>query len=151
MAITEFDDLLDPALSFTTRNEAVAPSVVGTPVTAAEISARLIAHNYDQLTDGVQAVTERAISTAQIHAAAIMARLGRPLDLGTPVDREVVVLFAIWELYLRVGHEAAGREYRIKARDLVIATYGRYPEGEKPEGGNLPIGAVTKPRRKEWP
>ena len=132
MTLTDFDDLLDPAPA-ATPVQPVTIEVTGTPVTVADIQSRLIAHNYSQLSDDDDAAVERAIGAAEVHAGSIMARLGRPLDRDATVDREVLILLSIYELYLRVGHEAGGREYRIKAKDLVIAAYGDYPDSNKPD------------------
>ena len=153
MSITGFDDLLDiPPPAISAGGTTTPYEVVGTPVTADDIKGRLIAHNYDQLSDGDDAAVLRSIAAAQIHAGTIMARLGKSLDLDTDTDREVTILLSIYEMYLRVGQGEAGREYRIRAKDLIIAAYGSYPEADAPQTPPLPVGALARPeqRRRPW-
>jgi|GEM_PF-4537875 len=146
MSITGFDDLLDqPPRPISAGGMTTPYQVIGTPVTAEDIQGRLIAHNYDQLSDGDDAAVLRSIAAAEIHAGTIMARLGRSLDLDVDTDREVTILLSIYEMYLRVGQGEAGREYRIRAKDLIIAAYGSYPESDAPQTPPLPVGALTKP------
>jgi hypothetical protein len=50
-----------------------------------------------------------------------------------------------------LGHEEAGRKYRIKAKDLIIAALGGYPETGSTQEAKVPAGAVVRPRRSQYP
>ncbi len=151
MELTVFDDLLDSRGSAATKAYTASPLVSGAPITAQEIKARLSARLYDQLSDGADETVVRASERAVLHASAIYSRLGFALNLDDPVSREVVTLFTIYEMHLALGNEEAGREYRLKAKDMIIAAYGEYPEAEKPVSEKPVIGAITIPGKKDWP
>jgi hypothetical protein len=151
MSLTGFDDLLGVGPSAEGKPLATTYQVVGAPVSAADIRNKLIPHLYNDLSGGDDAAVERAIGSAQIHIGTVFARLGRPLNLDLPIDREVLVRWTCYEMFLRVGHEAAGREYRISAKDLVIANYGSWPDNDLPQQGAVPVVAVTKVKPRRWP
>lgn len=151
MELTGFDDLLDSRGSAATRAYRTNPAVSGAPITAAEIKDRLSDRLYDQLSEGTDETVIRASERAVLHVAAIYSRLGLSLNLDDPVSREVAILFTVYELHLSLGNEEAGREYRLKAKDMIIAAYGEYPEAEKPVSDKPAIGAITVPSKKDWP
>jgi hypothetical protein len=146
---TDFDDLLDNPI--TTKNQATSTAIIGTPITASELKTKITDHTYAMLTDADDDNGSRAIESAEVQAGAIMAKFGRPLDRDNQVDRDVIILLAIWELFLRVGQAGAGREYRIKAKDLIIAAYGEFPDSQKPDTTRVVAGSVFRPERKEFP
>lgn len=150
MRATSFDDLLVQKGTASTERISTAPRVLGSPIDASEVAERLSAPLYEQLSDGDDASTLRSVARAEIHASAILGRLGFDLDLDAKVIREIVLLLSIYEMHLALGREEAGREYRLKAKDMIIAAYGAYPEAEKNEGG-APVAAITVPRRKPYP
>lgn len=151
MELTEFDDLLHSKGTAGTNAYAQSPAVIGTPITANEVQARLSSRLYDQLSEGSSDTVVRASERAVLHVAAIFGRLGLALNLDDPVGREIATLFTIYELHLALGNEEAGREYRLKAKDLIIAAYGEYPEAEKPATESPALGALTIPARRDWP
>ncbi len=151
MRLTDFDDLLGQEGSAGVRGYEQVPAVVGTPVTAAEIKDRLSTRLYEQLADGSEDRVTIAMQRAVVRASAVYARLGRVLNLDVSIDREVAILLTIYELHLSLGNAEAGREYRIHAKDLIVATYGNYPEAEKPLEEKPALGALTVPKRKDWP
>jgi len=148
---TEFDELLEEKGSAVTEqvSTAYAPAS-GTPITPAEVSGRLSPALYAQLSEGSESTVIRASERAGIHVGTILSRLGRETDLDDPVTREIVLLFTVYELHMALGHEEAGREYRLKAKDLIVSGFGSFPEAEKQESGS-PVGAVTVPKRKPFP
>jgi hypothetical protein len=152
MSVTEFDDLLDgwcrPAV---TEQQAITFTSSGSPITAQEIAARLAPSLYAQLSNGSEDSVIRAAERATIHIGTIAARLGRPLNLDDTVMREIVLDMAIYELHLALGHEEAGREYRIKAKDLIVAAFGDYPEAGSSQEAKPPVGAVQVAHRKPYP
>jgi len=151
MELTGFDDLLQSRGTAGTKAYAQNPAVTGAPITADEVQARLSSRLYDQLSEGSSDTVVRASERAVLHVAAIFGRLGLALNLDDPVGREVATLFTIYELHLALGNEEAGREYRLKAKDLIIAAYGEYPEAEKPATESPALGALTIPARRDWP
>jgi len=152
MSVTEFDDLLgeDPTVAATTGTS-VTYGAAGIPIAPAEIRDRLSANLYAQLSDGDDATVVRASERATVHVGAVAARLGKTLDLDETVTREIVVLFTIYELHMALGHEAAGKEYRLKAKDLIIAAYGGFPESGSAAEAPSPAAAVVTPGRRAYP
>jgi hypothetical protein len=145
---TEYDDLIakgEHALS-TTGNAGIS-EIKGSPIAPAEVASRLSGSLYEQLSDGSDDTVVRASERASIHIAAITARHGKTLDLDNTVMREIVLLMTIYELHMALGHEQAGKEYREKAKDLIIASLGDFPESGNPVGGQPPLGAIHKPKR----
>lgn len=150
MEVTGFDDLLEQKGSAATLSGAAAPSSTGTPIDPTEVSARLSAGLYAQLSEKSDETVVRASERAVIHVGAILGKLGKALNLDDPTAREIVLLFTVWELHMALGHEEAGREYRIKGRDLIVAAYGAFPETERPESGAA-VAAITVPKRRAFP
>jgi hypothetical protein len=151
MRITDFDDLLGPSPATVTEQLSIAYTSKGSPITAAEVAERLSPALYAQLADGDEASVVRAAERATIHIGTIAARLGRALDLDDTVMREIVLDMAIYELHMKLGHEEAGREYRIKAKDLIVAAFGDYPEAGSSQEAKIPAGAVKRALRRPFP
>lgn len=152
MPITDFDDLLgpDPATA-ATAGTTVPFAIAGAPIAPPEIQDRLSANLYAQLSDGDDATVVRAAERATIHVGAIAARLGKTLNLDETVAREIVVLFTIYELHMALGHADAGKEYRMKAKDLIISTFGNFPEAGTPVEAPQAAAAVVTPARRSYP
>jgi hypothetical protein len=152
MPATDFDDLVgtDPIVS-ATPGTSVPFATIGTPIVPAEVRDRLSSNLYLQLSDGDDAAVIRAAERAVIHTGAIAARLGSTLDLDETVPREIVLLMTIYELHMALGHEAAGKEYRIKAKDLIVSAFGNFPETGSPAEAAAPAAAVVIPRRRSFP
>jgi DNA gyrase/topoisomerase IV subunit B len=150
---TDFDDLVESRERETasTASRSSSYRVTGSAITADEVKARLAEALYTQLEDGSAANVIRASERAVIHVGAIAARLGKILNLDDTVEREIVLNFTIYELHMALGHEEAGKEYRLKAKDLIIAAWGGYPEADKETGASVPLGAVTTEKRKPYP
>lgn len=151
MGMTDFDDLLEQKGSAAVEVNSSVRTVTGSSISAAEIRDRLSATLYEQLSDGSDETTLRASERAVIHVSAILSRLGKSLNLDDQVIREVSILFTIYEMHLSLGNEKEGREYRVKAKDLLIASFGAYPEADKPQQDKPAIGAITVPARKDYP
>jgi hypothetical protein len=152
MRTTDFDDLLEQrSAAAVTEQLAITYTSNGSPITAAEVSARLAPSLYAQLADGDDSSVIRAAERATIHIGTIAARHGRPLDLDDTVMREIVLDMTIYELHMKLGHEEAGREYRIKAKDLILAAFGDYPESGSAQDARVPVGAVKTAHRRIYP
>lgn len=150
MSITGFDDLLSPQGSVTDQ-VSTDISVRGEPVTVEEVAGRLSPGLYAQLSNGSSESVTRAASRATVRISAIAARCGRVLDLDNTVMREIVLNMTIYEMHMALGHEEAGKEYRVSAKDLIVATFGDYPEAGREQDARAPVAAVQRPQRKPFP
>ncbi|MCL2721748.1 MAG: hypothetical protein FWD47_10475 [Treponema sp.] len=124
---------------------------LGDPVTPEEVAERLSKNLYTQLSDGSDDAVWGAISRAVIYIGAVLRRLNVPYDFDDKIVREIVLMHTIYELHIALGHEEAGKEYRIKARDIIRAAWGDFPEANTPpEKGTAAAVAVPPKRTKPW-
>ncbi|MDR2924018.1 MAG: hypothetical protein LBU85_11845 [Treponema sp.] len=115
----------------------------GEPVTPEEVACRVSQNLYAQLADGSDDTVRDAITRAQIYAGSVLRRLRVPFNLDDKVVREVVLIHTVYELHIALGHEEAGREYRIKAKDIILAAWGSFPDSDSaPEKGAAAAVAV---------
>ena len=120
-------------------------SPFGEPVTPEEVAGRLSQNLYAQLADGSDDTVREAIARAGIYIGAVLRRLNVPYDLDNKIVREVVLIHTVYELHIALGHEEAGKEYRIKARDIIRAAWGDFPEADSaPEKSAAAAVAVPK-------
>jgi hypothetical protein len=123
----------------------------GEPVTPEEVAERLSRNLYAQLADGSDDAVRDAITRAGIYIESVLRRLRVPFDLDDQVVREVVLIHTIYELHIALGHEEAGKEYRVKARDIIRAAWGDFPEADSaPEKGVAAAVAVPPKRKRVW-
>jgi hypothetical protein len=121
-------------------------SPLGTPVSVKEVEARLSKNLYIQLSEESDETVLQAINRAQIYVGAILRRLKVLFTLDDQCIREIVLINTIYELHISLGHEEAGREYRMKAKDIILAAYGDYPDTEdKSNSSKASTAAVVKP------
>jgi len=152
MRTTCFDDLLSPeGHAAVTGDLSVSYTTKGSPIAPSEISSRIAPSLYAQLSDGDESTVARAAERASIQVSIVAARLGRVLDLDDQAMREIVLLMTIYELHMALGHEEAGREYRIRAKDLIVAAFGDYPEAGSTQEAKIPAGAVKQAHRRPYP
>lgn len=127
--------------------EAIPFAPFGTPITAQEVKDRLSESLYRTLSDDDDAVTLRAVQRAQVYVGSVLSYLGKTLNLDDKVVREIVLMHTIYELHIALGHEEAGREYRIQAKNMIIAAYGSFPDSDSQQTAAESGGAViTAPR-----
>ena len=123
----------------------------GEPVTPEEVAERLSRNLYDQLSEKSDDTVRDAITRASIYVGAVLRRLGVPYNLDDKIVREVVLIHTVYELHIALGHEEAGKEYRIKARDIIRAAWGDFPEADSaPEKGAAAAVAVPPKRKGSW-
>jgi len=122
---------------------------LGDPVTPEEVAERLSKNLYTQLSDGSDDTVWGAISRAVIYIGAVLRRLNVPYDFDNKIVREIVLMHTIYELHIALGHEEAGKEYRIKARDIIRAAWGDFPESNSPPEKGAAAAVVTPSKRKE--
>jgi hypothetical protein len=120
----------------------------GEPVTPADVQERLSNNLYDQLSEKSEDVALAAINRAMIYVGAVLRRLNVAFNLDDRTVREVALIHTVYELHIALGHEEAGREYRMRARDIIRAAWGDFPEADSaPEKGAAAAVAVP-PKRK---
>ncbi|MDR0302342.1 MAG: hypothetical protein LBI04_08550 [Treponema sp.] len=128
---------------------AVTFSPLGEPITPEEVAGRLSQNLYAQLADGSDDTVRGAIARAGIYIGTVLRRLKVPYNLDDKIVREVVLIHAIYELHIALGHEEAGKEYRIKARDIIRAAWGDFPEAESAPEKGAAAAVATPPKRKQ--
>jgi hypothetical protein len=124
----------------------------GQPVEPEEVAARLSQNLYDQLSEKSDGTVREAIARAGIYVGAVLRRLNVPYSLDDDIVREVVLIHAIYELHIALGHEEAGKEYRTKAKDIILAAWGDFPDSEdkRPEKSAVAAVAVPPKRKGKW-
>ncbi|MDR0503492.1 MAG: hypothetical protein LBH16_09260 [Treponema sp.] len=120
----------------------------GEPVTPLEVSKRLGQNLYTQLADGSDENVRNAVTRASIYMGTVMRIFRQPFNMDNQVIREVVLIYTIYEMHMALGHEEAGREYRFKARDIIRAQWGDFPDSNSPpEKGTAAAVAKPPPRK----
>lgn len=123
----------------------------GEPVMPEEVAARLSKNLYDQLSEKSDDTVREAINRAGIYIGAVCRRLNVPFNLDDNIVREVILIHTIYELHIALGHEEAGKEYRVKARDIIRAAWGDYPEADSaPEKASAAAVAVPQKNRRRF-
>jgi hypothetical protein len=135
---------LDGGAPASTR-PAVTFAPFGTPVTAEEVRKRLSPNLYDQLSEKSEDTVANAVARAEIYVGAILNYLKVRLDLDAPVIREIVLMQTVYELYMALGHEEAGREYRIQAKNTIVAAFGSFPDSDTAAPETPAVAAVAVP------
>jgi hypothetical protein len=65
--------------------------------------------------------------------------------------REIVLNLTVYEMHMALGHEEAGREYRLAAKDLIVAAFGDYPEAGREQEAKVPAAAIKLAIRRRLP
>ncbi|MDR1836400.1 MAG: hypothetical protein LBQ89_01960 [Treponema sp.] len=131
------------------KPEAITFAPFGEPVTPEEVASRLSKNLYAQLADGSDDTVRDAITRAQIYVGSVLRRLRVPFSLDDKTVREVVLIHTIYELHIALGHEEAGREYRMRARDIILAAWGSFPDSDTPPKKGAAAAVATPPKRKD--
>jgi hypothetical protein len=142
---------IDGIDSVTSPDSTVEFTPIGTAVTADEIKTRLSGNLYTQLCDGDDTNTMAAVQRAEIYAGSVFRRLLVSFNLDIHVQREFVLLMTIYELHMALGHEEAGREYRLKGKDIILAVYGDYPDTDDKTPAKSAAAAVSVPNQAPAP
>jgi hypothetical protein len=125
--------------------QAAAFAPFGTPVTVEEVKKRLGRNLYDQLSEKSGDTVTNAIARAEVYVGAILNYLNVRLDLDAPVIREIVLMQTVYELHMALGHEEAGREYRIQAKNTIVAAFGSFPDSDSAAPERPTVAAVAAP------
>jgi hypothetical protein len=127
--------------------QAVAFTPFGTPITINEVRNRLGRNLYDQLSEKSGDTVTNAVSRAEVYVGAVLNYLNVRLDLDAPVIREIVLMQTVYELHMALGHEEAGREYRIQAKNTIVAAFGSFPDSDSAAPEKPAVAAVAVPPR----
>ena len=125
--------------------QAVSFTPFGTPVAPEEVRQRLSRNLYDQLSEKSGDTVTNAVSRAEIYTGAILRYLNVRFDLDAPVIREIVLMQTVYELHMALGHEEAGKEYRIQAKNTIVAAFGSFPDADSAAPGKPAAAAVAVP------
>ena len=120
----------------------------GKEIEVAEVAACLSGNLYLQLSDGTDDSVKAAVSRAEVYIGTVLSYLGVRLDLDDRIVRQIVLMQTIYELHMALGHEEAGREYRIQAKNTIIAAYGSFPDSDTKSGGTA-VAQVARAQSSE--
>ncbi len=131
----------------TTRKETDF-SPFGTAVTKDDVAECLSQNLYTQLSERSDKFVLDAVNRAEIYIGAVLSYLHVKFDLDDKLVRQIVLMQSIYELHMALGHEEAGREYRIQAKNTIIAAYGSFPDTENADTvPHAPTASVVRPDR----
>jgi hypothetical protein len=137
-----------------TQQTLVTFTPFGTPVTPDEVRGRLSQNLYAQLADSSNAETAdatvaRAIDRAEIYIGTILKYLGAAFNLDSGTVREIVLMQTLYELHLALGHGEVGKEYRMQAKNTIIAAFGSFPDTDSAaqSAPKAALAAVAAPPR----
>jgi hypothetical protein len=125
--------------------QAVIFAPFGTPITADEVQKRLSRNLYDQLSEKSGDTVTNAVSRAEVYVGAILHYLHVRFNLDAPAVREIVLMQTVYELHMALGHEEAGREYRIQAKNTIVAAFGSFPDSDTAAPERPAVAAVAVP------
>jgi hypothetical protein len=127
------------------RWQAVSFTPFGTPIAVEAVRERLGKNLYDQLSEKSADTVTNALSRAEVYTGAILNYLHVRFDLDMPVIREIVLMQTVYELHMALGHEEAGREYRIQAKNTIVAAFGSFPDADSAAPDKPAVAAVAVP------
>ncbi len=116
-------------------------------VDLAALKAELKPHAYEMLTGGDDAAGERALERARVWLTARLTEAGLAADEADPVIGQILLKYALYELYSYAEQEGLAKDKKDDALEL-IGGYLSRPAGS-PDGGKAgPAIAVSVPERK---
>ncbi len=131
----------------TTRKETDF-SPFGTAVTKDDVAECLSQNLYTQLSERSDKFVLDAVSRAETYIGAVLSYLHVKFDLDNKVVRQIVLMQSIYELHMALGHEEAGREYRIQAKNTIIAAFGSFPDLDNSDSApKAPAARVVSPKQ----
>lgn len=117
----------------------------GKEITVDEVSRRLSHNLYIQLSEGSDQFVLDAVGRAQIYIGTVLSYLGVTINLDDRLHREIVLMQSIYELHMALGHEEAGREYRLQAKNTIISAFGAFPDSDNQSTARTSAAALVKP------
>jgi hypothetical protein len=129
--------------------QAAAFAPFGTPITPEEVRKRLGRNLYDQLSEKSGDTVANAVSRAEVYVGAVLGYLNTAFSLDVPVIREIVLMQTVYELHMALGREEAGREYRIQAKNTIVAAFGSFPDSDSTAPERPAVAAVASPAKQD--
>lgn len=142
--MTEFNEV-DIADIPAEKNDDVIFEPFGKAITVDEVAKRLSHNLYIQLSEDSDTFVLNAVSRAQIYIGTVLSYLGVKINLDDSVQREIVLMQSIYELHMALGHEEAGREYRIQAKNTIISAFGSFPDSDTQNVSKTATVTIIKP------
>ena len=143
--MTELSELDIENIPAEDTNNEVNFEPFGKSITVDEVSKRLSPNLYAQLSDGSDQSVLDAVERAQIYIGTVLSYLGVKLNLDDKIHREIVLMQSIYELHMALGHEEAGREYRLQAKNTIISAFGSFPDSDNQAIAKTSAAVVIKP------
>lgn len=143
--MTELSELDIENIPAEDTNNEVNFEPFGKSITVDEVSKRLSPNLYAQLSDGSDQSVLDAVERAQIYIGTVLSYLGVKLNLDNKIHREIVLMQSIYELHMALGHEEAGREYRLQAKNTIISAFGSFPDSDNQAIAKTSAAVVIKP------
>jgi hypothetical protein len=115
-------------------------------VTVSDLKAEIKIYNYNVLTGGDDDIAGRAIHKATMWCEAKVVAAGAVFDPSLPINREIVIKRALYELYSYAENEEVARDKREDALEMLRAAYGDAVDASGYQGGSVqqnPIPAVS--------
>lgn len=143
--MTELSELDIENIPAEDTNNEVNFEPFGKEITVDEVSKRLSPNLYAQLSDGSDQFVLDAVERAQIYIGTVLSYLGVKLNLDDKVQREIILMQSLYELHMALGHEEAGREYRLQAKNTIISAFGSFPDSDNQAIAKTSAAVVIKP------
>ena len=143
--MTELSELDIENIPAEDTNNDVTFEPFGKEITVDEVSKRLSPNLYAQLSDGSDQFVLDAVERAQIYIGTVLSYLGVKLNLDDKVQREIILMQSLYELHMALGHEEAGREYRLQAKNTIISAFGSFPDSDNQAVAKTSAAVVIKP------
>ncbi len=107
-------------------------------VTVKDLKAEIKTYNYSVLTGGDDNIALRAIQKATMWCEAKVIAAGSAFDPTLPINREIVIKRALYELYSYAENEDVARDKREDALEMLRAAYGDAVDSSGYQGGSVP-------------
>ena len=143
--MTELSELDIENIPAEDTNNEVNFEPFGKSITVDEVSKRLSHNLYIQLSEDSDQFVLDAVERAQIYIGTVLSYLGVKLNLDDKVQREIILMQSLYELHMALGHEEAGREYRLQAKNTIISAFGSFPDSDNQAVAKTSAAVVIKP------
>ena len=143
--MTELSELDIENIPAEDTNNEVNFEPFGKSITVDEVSKRLSHNLYIQLSEDSDQFVLDAVERAQIYIGTVLSYLGVKLNLDDKVQREIILMQSLYELHMALGHEEAGREYRLQAKNTIISAFGSFPDSDNQAIAKTSAAIVIKP------
>lgn len=117
----------------------------GKEIAVDEVARRLSHNLYIQLSEDSDQFVLDAVERAQIYVGTVLSYLGVTINLDDRLHREIVLMQSIYELHMALGHEEAGREYRLQAKNTIISAFGAFPDSDNQPAARTSAAALVRP------